>query len=38
MITHEKLTVIEFFNDCQNNFDNDKYQFLQLLDEFINLD
>jgi len=28
----------EFFADCQNRFDNDKYQFLSLLDETSNLD
>ncbi len=28
----------EVFEDCQNKFDNDKYQFLSLLDETINLD
>ena len=28
----------EVFEDCQNKFDNDKYQFLSLLDEAINLD
>ena len=38
MITHKQLTLAEVFEDCQNNFDNDKYQFLSLLDEAINLD
>ena len=28
----------EIFEDCQNKSDNDKYQFLSLLDEAINLD
>jgi len=28
----------EVFEDCQNKFNNDKYQFLSLLDESINLD
>lgn len=28
----------EVFEDCQNKFNNDKYQFLSLLDEAINLD
>lgn len=28
----------EIFEDCQNKFDNDKYQFLALLDETINFD
>ena len=38
MITHKQLTLAEIFEDCQNKFDNDKYQFLSLLDETINLD
>lgn len=38
MITHKQLTLAEVFEDCQNKFDNDKYQFLSLLDEAINLD
>lgn len=38
MITHKQLTLAEVFDDCQNKFDNDKYQFLHLLDESINLD
>ena len=38
MITHKQLTLTEIFDDCQNKFDNDKYLFLQLLDEAINLD
>ena len=38
MITHKQLTLAEVFDDCQNKFDNDKYQFLVLLDEAINLD
>ena len=38
MITHKQLTLAEVFEDCQNKFDNDKYQFLQILDEAINLD
>ena len=38
MITHKRLTLAEIFDDCQNKFDNDKYQFLSLLDETINLD
>ncbi len=35
MITHKQLTLAEVFDDCQNKFDNDKYQFLVLLDEAI---
>ena len=35
MITHKQLTLAKIFDDCQNKFDNDKYQFLSLLDEAI---
>ena len=35
MITHKQLTLAEIFEDCQNKFDNDKYQFLTLLDEIV---
>ena len=38
MITHKQLTLADVFEDCQNKFDNDKYQFLSLLDEAIDLD
>lgn len=38
MIKHKQLTLVEVFNDCINKFDNDKYQFLVLLDEAIDLD
>lgn len=38
MIPHKQLTLAAIFDDCQNKFDNDKYQFLQLLDKTINLD
>ena len=38
MITHKQLTLAEVFENCQNKFDNDKYQFLSLLDEAINID
>ena len=38
MITHKQLTLAEVFEDCQNKFENDKYQFLVLLDETIHLD
>ena len=38
MIPHKQLSLADIFNDCQNKFDNDKYQFLVLLDEAINLD
>ena len=38
MITHKQLSLADFFTDCQNKFDNDKYEFLSLLDVTINLD
>ncbi len=38
MITHNQLTLAEVFEDCQNKFDNNKYQFLSLFNEAINLD
>ena len=38
MIPYKQLTLAEIFEDCQNKFDNDKYQFLSLLDQTINLD
>ena len=38
MITYKQLTLAEIFEDCQNTFDNDKYPFLSLFDEAINLD
>lgn len=38
MISHKQLSLAEVFDDCQNKFDNDKYRFLALLDETINLD
>ena len=38
MITYKQLTLAEIFEDCQHKFDNDKYQFLSLLDNAINLD
>ena len=40
MLLLESLSSYEnhHFEDCQNKFDNDKYQFLALLDEAINLD
>ena len=37
MITYKQLTLAEIFEDCQNNFDNDKCRFLSLLDEAITL-
>ena len=38
MITHKQLSLADIFTDCQNKFDNDKYQFLELLENTINLD
>ena len=38
MITYKQLTLADIFEDCQIKFNNDKYQFLSLLDEAINLD
>ena len=38
MITHKQLSLADIFTDCQNKFDNDKYQFLALLENIINLD
>ena len=35
MITHKQLPLAKIFDDCQNKFDNDKYQFLSLLDEIV---
>ena len=38
MITYKQLSLADIFTDCQNKFDNDKYKFLSMLDETINLD
>ena len=38
MIPYKQLSLADIFTDCQNKFDNDKYQFLELLDQTINLD
>ncbi len=38
MITHKQLSLADIFTDCQNKFDNHKYEFLELLDNAINLD
>ena len=38
MITHKQLSLADIFTDCQNKFENDKYRFLQLLDNAIDLD
>lgn len=34
MITHTQLTLAEFFENCQNKFDNDIDQFLSLYDPY----
>ena len=38
MITHKQLSLADIFSDCQDKFENDKYQFLSLLDQTIDLD
>ena len=38
MITHKQLSLAEVFENFQNNFDNERYLFLSLLDETINVD
>lgn len=38
MITHKQLSLADIFTDCQYKFGNDKYQFLELLENTINLD
>ena len=38
MIPYKQLSLADIFTDCQNKFDNDKYDFLSLFDETINLD
>jgi len=38
MITYKQLSLSNIFTNCQNKFDNDKYKFLSILDETINLD
>ena len=38
MITYKQLSLADIFTDCQNKFDNDKYAFLSILDETIDLD
>ena len=38
MISHKQLSLADIFTDCQNKFDNDKYRFLQLHDNTIDLD
>ena len=38
MIPYKQLSLADFFTDCHNKFDNDKYAFLELLENTINLD
>ena len=38
MISYKQLSLADFFTDCQNIFDNDKYAFLVLLENAIDLD
>ena len=38
MIPYKQLSLADIFTDCQHKFDNDKYEFLSILDETINLD
>ena len=38
MIPYKQLSLADIFTDCQNKFDNDKYEFLELLKNTINLD
>ena len=38
MIPYKQLSLADIFTDCQNKFDNDKYEFLELLENAINLD
>ena len=38
MIPYKQLSLADIFSDCQNKFDNDKYEFLSILDETIDLD
>ena len=38
MIPYKQLSLADFFSDCQNKFNNDKYEFLSILEETINLD
>ena len=38
MIPYNQLSLADFFSDCQNKFNNDKYEFLSILEETINLD
>ena len=38
MITYKQLSLADIFTDCQNKFDNDKYKFLSILEQTVDLD
>lgn len=38
MIPYKQLSLADFFQDCQNKFGNDNYEFLELLEQTIDLD
>lgn len=38
MIPSKQLSLADFFTDCKNKFENDKYAFLELLENAISLD
>jgi len=38
MIPYKQLSLADIFSDCQEKFENDKYHFLSLLENTINLD
>lgn len=38
MVSHKQLSLADIFSDCQEKFENDKPEFLSLLEQHINLD
>lgn len=38
MIPYKQLSLADIFTDCQNKFNHDKYQFLEILIQTIDLD
>lgn len=38
MIPYKRLSLADIFTDCQNKFNHDKYQFLEILSQTIDLD
>lgn len=38
MIPYKQISLVDIFNDCQNKFDIDKYEFLEILSRTIDLD